>query len=129
MALRVQILHLTIVGPFVGHIESGAQRTTVGVDASFLEQIVVQLLVEIVDRVIEGEQHQLGHRLDGHVAFDAMMMRYDDGVDERPMGMYGWKDGFLFRGRSMSPRVMSIQRFDFGSAHLREGKQIKRQKR
>lgn len=69
MALRIQILNLAVVRPFVGHIEGGAQRTPVWIDASFLEQIGVELLVEVVDGIIEGQQHQLGHGFDRHVAF------------------------------------------------------------
>lgn len=64
----VQILHLTVVGPLVRHVESGAQRATVRIDASLIEQIVVQLLVQIVDRIVEGEQHQLRDALHGQIA-------------------------------------------------------------
>lgn len=67
MAVGVEVLHLAVVRPLVGHVEGGTDGTAVGVDASLLEQVHVQLLVQVVDRVVEGEQHDLGHLLHGHV--------------------------------------------------------------
>lgn len=57
---------MAVVCPFVGHVECGADRTSVGIDASLLKQVDVQLLVQVVDRVVERQQDNLGYLLDGH---------------------------------------------------------------
>lgn len=69
VTLRVQILHLAVVGPLVRDVECGTQRAAVRVDTSLLEQIVVQLLVQVVNGVVEGQQDQLGNGLNGQVTF------------------------------------------------------------
>lgn len=59
MSVGVQVLHLAVVGPFVRHVEGGRDGAAVGVDASALEQRLVKTLVQVVDGVVEGEQHNL----------------------------------------------------------------------
>lgn len=67
MTVWVQVLHLTVIGPLVRDVKSGGDWTTIGIDAVTLEEILVQLLVQIVHRVVEGQQHDLRHLLDRHV--------------------------------------------------------------
>jgi hypothetical protein len=59
VSVGVQVLHLAVVGPFVRHVEGGGDGAAVGVDASALKQRLVQALVQVVDGVVEGEQHDL----------------------------------------------------------------------
>lgn len=68
VTVRVQVLDLTVVGPLVRDVEGGGDWATVRVDAVAFEQILVQLLVQIVYRVVEGQQHDLRYLLDRHVA-------------------------------------------------------------
>lgn len=59
MSTRVQGLHLAVIGPFVRHIKSADQRTSVRILAARVEYLFVQFPIQIVDRVVEREQHQL----------------------------------------------------------------------
>ena len=54
-----QVLNLLVVGPLVRHVERGRDRAAVRVLAARLEHLLVQLAVNVVDRVVEGEEHQL----------------------------------------------------------------------
>ncbi len=55
----VEALHLSVIGPLVRHVEGGLQRAAVRVLAARVEQVAVELLVEVVDRVVERQQHDL----------------------------------------------------------------------
>lgn len=59
MTGRVQILHLTVIGPFVGHVEGRRDRATVGILPSILEQIRVKTFVQVVNRIVKGQQNNL----------------------------------------------------------------------
>ena len=59
MSVGVQVLHLLVVGPLVRDVEGGRDRAAVGVDAVVLKHVLVQALVEVVDRVVEGEEDKL----------------------------------------------------------------------
>lgn len=63
VARRVQVLHLAVIRPLVGHVEGGRDGAAVGVGAALLEQVRVEALVQVVDGVVEREQHDLGHLL------------------------------------------------------------------
>lgn len=69
VTVGVQVLHLTVVGPFVRHVEGGGDGASVGVDASALEQVLVQLLVQVIHGVIERQQDDLRHLFHGHIDF------------------------------------------------------------
>ena len=58
-----QVLNLLVVGPLVRHVERGGDRTAIRVLAARLEHLLVQLTVNVVDGVVEGEEHQLRGRL------------------------------------------------------------------
>jgi len=45
VARGIEILNLAVIGPLVGHVESGRDGTTVGVLPSLLEQVSVETLV------------------------------------------------------------------------------------
>jgi len=45
MSIGVKILNLTVVSPFVGDVKSGCYWAAVGIDATFFEEVRVQLLV------------------------------------------------------------------------------------
>lgn len=49
----VQILHLAVVGPLVGHVERRRDGTAVRVFTSLLEQIGVKALVQVVHGIVE----------------------------------------------------------------------------
>uniref|UniRef100_A0A8D8ACU8 (northern house mosquito) hypothetical protein n=1 Tax=Culex pipiens TaxID=7175 RepID=A0A8D8ACU8_CULPI len=68
VSIGVQVLHLAVVGPLVRHVEGSGDGASVRVHAAALEQVLVQLFVQVVDGVVEGEQHNLGHLLDGQIA-------------------------------------------------------------
>lgn len=68
MTIGVKILHLTVIGPLVRHVESGTNGTSIGIDTALLEQIHVQLFVQVVHRVVESEQDNLGHLFHGHIS-------------------------------------------------------------
>ena len=50
--------HLSIVSPLVGHVEGGLDGTSIGVESSS-EEIFIELLVQIVDSIVEGEEDKL----------------------------------------------------------------------
>jgi hypothetical protein len=53
MSVGVQVLNLTVVSPFVRHVEGGRDGASIGVDAAASEEILVQLLVQVIDRIVE----------------------------------------------------------------------------
>lgn len=59
VAVRVQVLHLAIIGPLVRHVERGCDRAAVRIHAPVFEQIGVQRFVQIVHRVVERQQNDL----------------------------------------------------------------------
>ena len=52
------ISDLSIVRPLVGHVEGGLDGAAIGVVAAS-EEVLVELLVQVVDGVIEGEEDEL----------------------------------------------------------------------
>ena len=60
---RVQILNLAVIRPLVRHVESRGNGTAIRIFPSVLEQVGVQALVQIIDRVIEGQHHYLWYLL------------------------------------------------------------------
>ena len=60
VAISVQVLHLGIVGPFVGDVEGSLHGASIGV-VSVLEEILIELLVEIIDGIIKGQEDKLGN--------------------------------------------------------------------
>lgn len=68
MAIRVQVLDLTIIRPLVRHIEGGTDGTSVWIDSALIEQIRVQLLVQVIDRIVEGQEHYLGYLFDWKIS-------------------------------------------------------------
>lgn len=69
MTVGVKILHLTVIGPFVRNVEGGRNRTSIGIDASTLKKILVQLLVKVVNGIVESQKHNLWNSFDGHIGF------------------------------------------------------------
>lgn len=69
MTVGIKILHLAVISPFVGNIKRRGNGAAVWINASLLEEISVQLLVEVVDRIVEGQQNNLRHLFDGHIDF------------------------------------------------------------
>lgn len=55
VSIGVQVLDLAIVGPLVRHIERRADRTAVRILSTSFEQILVQLFVKIVNRVVKRQ--------------------------------------------------------------------------
>ena len=48
----------------MGHVKSGLNGTSIGI-VSFSKEILVELFVEIIDSVIEGEEDELGNLIGG----------------------------------------------------------------
>lgn len=59
VTVGVQVLHLTVIGPLVRDVKGGCNRTSIRVQPAIFEEILVQVLVEIVDGIVKGQQHQL----------------------------------------------------------------------
>ena len=59
MTVGVEVLHLRVVGPLVGHVEGGLDGAAVGVEPA-TEEVLIELLVQIVDGIVKGEQNKLG---------------------------------------------------------------------
>lgn len=72
MSIGVQVLYLAVVGPLVRHVEGGRDGAPVRVDTAALEQILVELFVQIVDGIVEGQQHNLGHMFDRKFSGDVL---------------------------------------------------------
>ena len=54
----VEVVHLAVVRPLVGHEEGGSDGAAVGVD-SLLKQSLVEISVEIIDSVVKGKKNKL----------------------------------------------------------------------
>lgn len=81
VTVGVQVLHLTVIGPFVRHVESGGDRASIGVDAAVLKQVLVQLLVQVIHGIVECQQDDLRHLFHGHIDFASdgeWMRKLDD---------------------------------------------------
>lgn len=63
MTSSVEVLHLAVVGPLVGHVERRRDRASIGIGPTLLEQVGVQALVQVVDGIIEGQQDDLRYLL------------------------------------------------------------------
>ena len=61
MTVTVDILDMAVVRPLVTHIEGSGDGTAVGVAADGVEDALVQLPVEVIEAVVEGEYDQLRH--------------------------------------------------------------------
>lgn len=59
MTAGVEILDLAVVGPLVRDVESSWDGTSIGVVSALLKQVGVETLVQVVDGVVEGQQHDL----------------------------------------------------------------------
>ena len=59
VAVGVQVLHLGVVRPLVGHVEGGLDGAAIGVEPPSKE-ILVELLVQVVDSIVEGKKNELG---------------------------------------------------------------------
>ena len=59
MSVRVKRLDQGIVCPFMRYIESGSYGTSIWVFPAGMEDILIESLVQVIDTVIESENHQL----------------------------------------------------------------------
>jgi len=58
VSVSVQILNLCVVCPFVRHIEGRLDWAAIRVEPS-PEEILIELLVQVVDSIVEGEEDKL----------------------------------------------------------------------
>lgn len=63
MTRGIEILNLAVVGPLVGHVEGGRDGTAVGILSSLLEQVGIETLVQVVHRIVEGQEDDLRYFL------------------------------------------------------------------
>lgn len=63
MTTGIEILYLAVVGPLVGDVERGRDGTAVWIFSSFLEQVAVETLIQIVHRIVERQQNDLRYFL------------------------------------------------------------------
>lgn len=59
MTAGVERLHLRVIGPLVRDVEGAGDGAPVRVLATAVENVLVDVPVEVVDGVVEGEQHDL----------------------------------------------------------------------
>jgi hypothetical protein len=78
VTITVQILYLTVIGPFVGNVECSGDWASVWIDATTLEQVAVQLLVKVVNRIIESQQDNLWGVVNGHIAYRLQSHEQDE---------------------------------------------------
>ena len=69
MSFGVERLHHAVIRPFVGHVEGAEYGAAVRV-ASFVEDLRVQLVVEVVHGVVERDQDYLGGVLGRYACWD-----------------------------------------------------------
>lgn len=69
MSIWIQVLYLTVVGPLVRNVKRRWDWTSVGINASMFKQILIELLVQVIDRVVECQQNNLRYLLNRHVNF------------------------------------------------------------
>lgn len=130
MTRRIQVLHLTVICPFMRNVEGCGDRTAVGVGAALLEQVLVQSLVQVVDGVVEGEQHDLWDLLRGQIT--CMTPHWPKCEEERGRGRVemgeigsnipskGWNR--VQRKPDKFAKIISVSRFRYGKeARLRLG--------
>lgn len=65
----VKILNLAVVGPFMRDVKGGSDRTTVRIETARFEQIAVQILVQVIDRVVKSQQDQLRYVFNAKTAW------------------------------------------------------------
>lgn len=68
MTIGIEILHLAVVSPFMRYIECSRDRASIWIITTLFEQISIQSLVQVIHRVIEGQQHNLWYLLGQVVA-------------------------------------------------------------
>lgn len=76
VSIGVKILHLTVISPFVRDVESGCYWAAIGVDASLLKKIHIQLLIQIIYRIIKGQEYDLGNAFSGQFAWQSDRRQY-----------------------------------------------------
>lgn len=64
VAVRIEILHLAIICPFVRDVKRRRDRAAVRILTAVFEQIAVQRFIKVVHGVVESEQNDLRRLLD-----------------------------------------------------------------
>ena len=59
MPACVQVLNLAIIRPFVADEKSRSNWTAIGISSVILEDLIVQVAIQVVDRIVERQHHQL----------------------------------------------------------------------
>lgn len=96
----VEILHLAVIGPLMGHVEGGRDGTAVRILSALLEQIGVQTLVQVIHGIVEGQKYDLRYLLRQVVTcrFGIAIRDHSTGVGEAWVGGE-WKGGQLGEGK------------------------------
>ena len=63
VSIGVEILDLSVVCPLVWDVEGAQDGAPVGIDPAGVEDVLVEVLVEVVHAVVEGEDDDLGGEL------------------------------------------------------------------
>ena len=71
VTIGIEVLHLGVVCPLVGHIEGGLHRAPIGVEPP-PEEVLVELLVQIVDSIVEGKEDELGDLVSSEAPGDVL---------------------------------------------------------
>ena len=64
VALGEKVLDLAVVGPLVADVEGGGDGAAVGVGPMRAEDVLVEVLVQVAHRVVEGQHDDLNRLLD-----------------------------------------------------------------
>ena len=71
VTIGIEVLHLGVVCPLVGHVEGGLHRAPIGVEPP-PEEVLVELLVQIVDSIVEGKEDELGDLVSSEAPGDVL---------------------------------------------------------
>lgn len=68
MSSGIQILDLTVIGPFVRNIKSGTDWASIWIDTATFEKVRVENFVEVIYGIVKSEENNLWNLLDGQVS-------------------------------------------------------------
>ena len=93
VAIGIEILHLTVVGPLVRDVERGSDRTAVRIRSALFEEIRVKALVKVVHGIVESEQNDLRHLLGRQIAYEKEWNAGEGKESRGVRGRYRYQQG------------------------------------
>lgn len=101
VSFTVQLLNGRVVGVLVRDEESGLDRTTVRIVATFFENSIVDVDVVIVDRVVERDHHHLRNIRRFEFARNLSSVRRTETVGKHTLTLIArWRSVWIFVNRT-----------------------------